>query len=94
MAESESTSALTEGKLADYRNAIADEGTKPIVPSSLREGDTEKETQSNLPGSNPPDGGVVAWLVILGVWCCSFGSFGWINSRTCSCGDKIYADYH
>ncbi|KID91786.1 Major facilitator superfamily domain, general substrate transporter [Metarhizium guizhouense ARSEF 977] len=26
------------------------------------------------------DGGTVAWLVVLGAWCVSFCSFGWINS--------------
>ncbi|KAI1419971.1 major facilitator superfamily domain-containing protein [Xylaria sp. FL1777] len=27
-----------------------------------------------------PDGGLTAWLVVLGGWCCSFSSPGWINS--------------
>ncbi|KAG4425385.1 hypothetical protein IFR04_001535 [Cadophora malorum] len=32
-------------------------------------------------GSNDaPDGGLTAWLVVLGAWCTSFCSFGWINS--------------
>ncbi|PSR93680.1 putative monocarboxylate transporter [Coniella lustricola] len=31
-------------------------------------------------GSDAPDGGWTAWLVILGVWCTSFCSFGWLNS--------------
>ena len=26
------------------------------------------------------DGGTTAWLVVLGAWCCSFSSPGWINS--------------
>jgi hypothetical protein len=29
----------------------------------------------------PPDGGFAAWLVVLGTWCTSFCSFGWLNSR-------------
>lgn len=28
-----------------------------------------------------PDGGAAAWLVVLGAWCTSFCSFGWINSK-------------
>jgi hypothetical protein len=28
----------------------------------------------------PPDGGITAWLVVLGAWCILFCSFGWINS--------------
>ncbi|CAK7216958.1 hypothetical protein SCUCBS95973_002989 [Sporothrix curviconia] len=27
-----------------------------------------------------PDGGMAAWLVVLGTWCTSFCSFGWLNS--------------
>lgn len=27
-----------------------------------------------------PDGGFSAWLVVLGAWCTSFCSFGWVNS--------------
>lgn len=27
-----------------------------------------------------PDGGKTAWLVVLGAWCVSFCSYGWINS--------------
>lgn len=26
-----------------------------------------------------PDGGIEAWLVVLGAFCCMFCSFGWIN---------------
>ncbi|GFF31263.1 probable transporter MCH4 [Aspergillus udagawae] len=33
-----------------------------------------------LEDDGPPDGGVAAWLVVLGAWCCSFSSPGWINS--------------
>ena len=38
---------------------------------------------------NAPDGGLEAWLVIVGNWCASFCSFGWINSKchaVCFCG--------
>lgn len=31
--------------------------------------------------AGPPDGGAAAWLVVLGAWCCSFSSPGWINSK-------------
>lgn len=30
----------------------------------------------------PPDGGTAAWMVVLGAWCCSFCSPGWINSMS------------
>lgn len=31
-------------------------------------------------GGVAPDGGMEAWLVVLGAWCASFCSYGWINS--------------
>ena len=32
--------------------------------------------------AGPPDGGTAAWLSVLGAWCCSFSSPGWINSTS------------
>ncbi|KAF5005739.1 hypothetical protein F66182_15911, partial [Fusarium sp. NRRL 66182] len=29
---------------------------------------------------SPPDGGLPAWLVVLGAWCGLFCSLGWLNS--------------
>lgn len=31
--------------------------------------------------SPPPDGGFAAWCVVVGAWCTSFCSFGWLNSE-------------
>ncbi|KAK8147645.1 hypothetical protein G3M48_001258 [Beauveria asiatica] len=47
---------------------------------------TQKTDEEKVPvecgyfGTPAPDGGSVAWLVVLGAWCTSFCSFGWINS--------------
>lgn len=30
-------------------------------------------------GSDAPDGGFRAWLVVFGAWCSSFCTWGWIN---------------
>ncbi|KAF7555094.1 hypothetical protein G7Z17_g2421 [Cylindrodendrum hubeiense] len=38
------------------------------------------EDAAELQDVGPPDGGTAAWLVVLGAWCCSFCSPGWINS--------------
>jgi hypothetical protein len=40
------------------------------------------DTPQNAPASHrgAPDGGAAAWLLVLGAWCTSFCSFGWINS--------------
>lgn len=35
-----------------------------------------------------PDGGLRAWLVVVGAWCCLFASFGWI---TCM---GLFQDYY
>lgn len=40
----------------------------------------EMRTPDKSPGSEAPDGGLAAWLVVLGAWCTSFCSFGWVNS--------------
>ncbi|KAK2606292.1 hypothetical protein QQS21_003340 [Conoideocrella luteorostrata] len=45
----------------------------------------KKATQS---ASQAPDGGMQAWLVVLGAWCTSFCSFGWINSV------GVFQDYY
>ncbi|KAI1203409.1 major facilitator superfamily domain-containing protein [Nemania serpens] len=42
---------------------------------------TEISAGDNKPAdAGPPDGGATAWLAVLGGWCCSFCSPGWINS--------------
>ncbi|KAL2673767.1 hypothetical protein Neosp_012211 [[Neocosmospora] mangrovei] len=55
---------------------------KDTPPDSSLGGETERDTedpQHPVPDV-PPDGGAAAWLVVLGAWCCSFSSPGWINS--------------
>ncbi|KAF5633434.1 monocarboxylate transporter 2 [Fusarium sp. NRRL 52700] len=48
--------------------------------SDLEEGTTQPEPAAAPAKSGAPDGGLTAWLVVLGAWCTSFCSFGWINS--------------
>ncbi|PNP54672.1 hypothetical protein FNYG_15615 [Fusarium nygamai] len=54
--------------------------------SDLEDGTIQPETAAHPPEpetaahSAAPDGGLTAWLVVLGAWCTSFCSFGWINS--------------
>jgi MFS family permease len=38
------------------------------------------DTEAFPPVNDIPDGGTEAWLVVLGAWCVSFCSYGWINS--------------
>lgn len=44
------------------------------------EHDGESPTLPKKLGSEPPDGGTTAWVVVFGAWCASFCSFGWVNS--------------
>ncbi|KAK3939650.1 major facilitator superfamily domain-containing protein [Diplogelasinospora grovesii] len=67
---------------------------KAAQPESDLGGETEpdpEDARGPIPGdkpgdatkledAGPPDGGAAAWLVVLGAWCCSFSSPGWINS--------------
>lgn len=56
----------------------------------LQSAPVAKEEDSYLPNApeptgrahDAPDGGRAAWLVILGNWCTSFCSFGWVNSMS------------
>ena len=66
-------------KPPDSNDVKADElGGEPVLG-----GIDESNKKSARPsGPNPvdfPDGGLKAWSVVLGGWCCLFSSFGWIN---------------
>ena len=62
-----------------------------IMPDTSEEThdlDIEKAAQDEKPKppgafdpSSFPDGGVEAWLVVSGAFCCLFSSFGWINGE-------------
>ncbi|KAK3361577.1 major facilitator superfamily domain-containing protein [Lasiosphaeria ovina] len=81
---------LQRGARSDRDSEVA--SAKPeSAPGSETERDPEdaKESGSDdktgaaataLQDAGPPDGGAAAWLVVLGAWCCSFCSPGWINS--------------
>ncbi|KAL4807913.1 major facilitator superfamily domain-containing protein [Aspergillus unguis] len=62
-----------EEKAADTKS-----NSSQTVPPA-QEQDPEKAPQS-VSSDSVPDGGTTAWLVVLGCWCTSFCSFGWLNS--------------
>ncbi|KAJ6779436.1 hypothetical protein PWT90_10268 [Aphanocladium album] len=58
------------------RRPVTDEEKQHIDDSS----DATAVEDGSDAGSPAPDGGMQAWLVVLGAWCSSFCSYGWINS--------------
>jgi len=72
---------------------IAEDRTEVAI--KLQGADKEKETGEDIANRQPtwldkvPDGGSAAWLVVLGAWCCSFVSFGWINSTLSSISLRV-----
>lgn len=66
-------------------NILPEVETEPQVSEKLPNGDAEKGGPPHAP-PNPmmdpksfPDGGLDAWLCVLGGFCALFCSFGWIN---------------
>ncbi|EWY79893.1 hypothetical protein FOYG_16958 [Fusarium oxysporum NRRL 32931] len=53
----------------------------------------EKAKGLRAPGSEAPDGGIVAWLVVLGVWCTIFCSSGWLNIES-TLGIGVFQEYY
>lgn len=52
-------------------------------PFMTKEEEAGYQSSAPVPtGSEPPNGGLRAWLVVVGAWCTSFCSFGWINSTS------------
>ncbi|KAJ4408425.1 hypothetical protein N0V82_009690 [Gnomoniopsis sp. IMI 355080] len=68
---------------SDFRKGTppVDSGSETAeVSSQLPDSDAEKAPPAKAWGSDAPDGGITAWLVVAGCWCTGFCSFGWLNS--------------
>ncbi|KAH7173153.1 uncharacterized protein B0J16DRAFT_389044 [Fusarium flagelliforme] len=76
------TSQVTRAALQQAEGAMAKK-TEVVEPNTAENAGREAELEATLPLAlqqpDPLNGGV-AWLVVLGAWCASFCSFGWINS--------------
>ncbi|KAL2864813.1 MCT family MFS transporter [Aspergillus lucknowensis] len=78
MADSDSTLPVDKhndnAERVDAKSSSSDQTVSPTH-------DAEKAARAEPgPPRTAPDGGAVAWLVVLGCWCTSFCSFGWLNS--------------
>lgn len=75
-------SELTLQNQVGFSNEKSDRNDK----SDLEEGAATAQPQANPEVSGAPEGDrLTAWLVVLGAWCTSFCSFGWINSMYLCC---------
>ena len=68
---------------ADYSPSPTQAHVMPDVTEGASETDIEKnkplEPHAGVDPNAFPDGGLEAWLVVSGAFCCLFCSFGWIN---------------
>ena len=60
---------MSETELDEQSLTGNEGGRSPAKPSQVNPWDP----------SQFPDGGLAAWLVVAGAFCCVFCSFGWIN---------------
>lgn len=63
-------------------NEASKEPNSDPEKSDLEQSDRDEAAVPVAYGSDAPDGGLTAWLVVLGAWCTSFCSFGWVNSTS------------
>lgn len=69
------------GNESDRRSGSSTDLAVEVVGAHNNEEGQGKHEEEEENGQNPiPDGGTRAWLVVLGAWCVSFCSYGWINS--------------
>lgn len=65
--------------IVSEKDGNRDSGHKEPIFSKEEEAGYQSPAEAPV-SSAPPDGGLRAWLVVMGAWCTSFCSFGWINS--------------
>lgn len=73
---SEKSSRTDAARTVDESDYAMQHKSGPEVPIQQPETGDEKSPLVS------PDGGLAAWLVVLGAWCTSFCSFGWLNSKS------------
>ncbi|PWY87145.1 MFS general substrate transporter [Aspergillus sclerotioniger CBS 115572] len=66
---------------AEFKDTAQDgsSGSRPLSTPDIEEAQTDEL---------PPDGGVTAWLVVLGAWCAMFSCYGWLHSV------GVFQDYY
>lgn len=75
----ESSQAIGNGMT--NKDPMRNSDSKSGILSLLQDQETVETKQPKSREGDAPDGGTAAWLVVLGAWCVSFCSFGWLNSK-------------
>jgi hypothetical protein len=80
-------SSVYDGVTSDSSSVISEKLSSGLDVEKIQD-DVERndsgviESNEELPiVDGPPDGGLEAWTVVLGAWCCSFCCFGCMNSK-------------
>jgi len=81
-----STNSKDVEKAAQESDFPGDEESKTEAPPNLATGPAAVNPWDP---SQFPDGGLKAWLVVAGAFCCFFCSFGWINCKEISLRVKV-----
>jgi hypothetical protein len=83
MSASEAKMAPAEDPPSEINSTAASDHSTVVEKSDdgnkVQDAEAPKAWSSEDP---PPDGGLQAWLMVLGAWCALFCTFGWINSTS------------
>jgi hypothetical protein len=88
-------SSVCDGVTSDSSSVISEKLSSGLDVEKIQ--DDVERNDAGVIGSNedlpivvngPPDGGLEAWTVVLGAWCCSFCCFGWMNSKCLPCNQS------
>lgn len=71
----------SQEKVARSNHDLGGDTDKDLEDTRDRLSSEAAVATTKIEDDGPPDGGTAAWMVLLGAWCCSFSSPGWINSE-------------
>jgi hypothetical protein len=79
-AQNQPTGSDVEDAKKEPTSGADSEGAYYTAPPGREEQDFGEKAPEFV--NDAPDGGTAAWLCVLGAWCTSFCSFGWLNSMS------------
>jgi hypothetical protein len=75
-------SSVYDGVMTSDSSTVISEKEASRLDVERKDADIIESKEELALVDGPPDGGLEAWTVILGAWCCSFCCFGWMNSKS------------